>query len=74
MDIRYEQMLLSPIADIRNVAVEGKASIVSAAFLNRFVEKGVKWAHIDISGVRLDKTGLASGFGVRLLDELIKEL
>lgn len=74
LDIRYEQMLSSPIADIRNVAVEGKASIVSAAFLNRFVEKGVKWAHIDISGVRLDKTGLASGFGVRLLDELIKEL
>ena len=74
LDIRYEQMLSSPIADIRNVAVEGRASIVSAAFLNRFVEKGVKWAHIDISGVRLDKTGLASGFGVRLLDELIKEL
>ena len=74
LDIRYEQMLSSPIADMRNVAVEGRASIVSAAFLNRFVEKGVKWAHIDISGVRLDKTGLASGFGVRLLDELIKEL
>ena len=42
--------------------------------INRFIENGQKWAHIDISGIRLDKTGLASGFGVRLLNEFIKGL
>lgn len=74
LDRRYEQMLLSPVADMRNLEADGKGLIASAAFLNRFIEKGVRWAHIDISGVRRAKTGLASGFGVRLLDELIKEL
>jgi leucyl aminopeptidase len=74
LDEAYGKMLASPIADLRNVSGEGKASIVSAAFLSRFVEKGVAWAHIDMSGMRLDSTGLASGFGVRLLSEFVKEL
>ena len=70
----YEKMLTSPIADIRNVALDGKASIVSAAFLNKFIKKDVKWAHVDISGCRLDNQKMASGFGVKLLNELIKGL
>ncbi len=74
LDAQYEQMLKSSLADLRNIASEAKASIVSAAFLGEFIEKGVKWAHIDMSGMRLDKTGMASGFGVKLLDELIKGL
>ena len=74
LDNQYEKMLNSPIADIRNVSLNDKVSIVSAAFLSRFIEKGNKWAHIDISGVRLDKKGIASGFGVRLLNELIRGL
>lgn len=74
LDVEYEKMLVSPLADMRNIALDNKASIVSAAFLNRFIEKDTMWAHIDISGVRLDKTGLASGFGVRLLNEFIKGL
>ena len=74
LDTEYEKMLASPLADMRNIAADNRASIVSAAFLNRFIEKNTKWAHIDISGVRLDKTGLASGFGVRLLNEFIKGL
>lgn len=74
LNVEYEKMLASLLADMRNIASDSKASIVSAAFLNRFIEKDTKWAHIDISGVRLDKTGLASGFGVKLLNELIKGL
>ena len=74
IDASYGGMLNSAVADIRNVATESKASIVSAAFLEKFVEKGTPWAHIDISGVRLDKDGLASGFGVRLLNEFIRGL
>lgn len=74
LDNEYDKKLSSPIADIRNVAVDSKASVVSAAFLEKFVEKGNSWAHIDISGVRLDKSGLASGFGVMLLNEFIRGL
>ena len=74
LDNEYDKKLSSSIADIRNVATESRASIVSAAFLEKFVEKGTSWAHIDISGMRLDKSGLASGFGVRLLNEFIRGL
>ena len=74
LDKEYDKKISSLIADIRNVAVDGKASIVSANFLKKFVEKGILWAHIDISGVRLDKGGLASGFGVMLLNEFIRGL
>lgn len=74
LDEQYEKFIKSPIADIKNVAIEAKASIVSAAFLNAFIEKGVKWSHIDVSNVKLEKTGLASGFGVKLLNEFIRNL
>lgn len=74
LDDEYDAMLKSFVADVKNVSSDVRASIVSAAFLNRFIENGQKWAHIDISGIRLDKTGLASGFGVRLLNEFIKGL
>ena len=70
----YVKALESKIADICNVASLGEAAIVSAAFLSRFVEKGVKWAHIDMSGVKTGKDGLASGFGVRLLNDFVKGL
>ena len=74
LDKEYDKMLTSTIADMRNIAIDNKASIVSAAFLERFIEKGIRWAHIDISGMRLDKNGLASGFGVKLLNEFIRGL
>ena len=74
LDDEYDAMLKSFVADVKNVSSDVRALIVSAAFLNRFIENGQKWAHIDISGIRLDKTGLASGFGVRLLNEFIKGL
>ena len=74
LSVDYEKMLVSSLADLRNVSLDGKASIVSAAFLNKFIEKGVKWAHVDISGCRLNAQKTASGFGVKLLNELIKGL
>jgi leucyl aminopeptidase len=62
------------VADIKNIPTGQSARITSVAFLNKFIEKGTKWAHIDISGLRLDKTGLSSGFGVKLLNEVMKGL
>ena len=64
----YHQELVKPkFADLTNSP--GKpdgASSQAAAFLSRFVEPGVEWAHLDIAGAAgLD--GNASGYGARLL-------
>lgn len=74
LDEQYVKMLASSVADLRNVSLGDQASINSAAFLNCFIEKGIKWAHIDISGLRLGRKKMASGFGVKLLNELIKDI
>ena len=71
---QYRKALDSTVADIKNVAPEAKASITSAAFLAEFVEKGTKWAHIDMSNMRMDSKGLAAGFGVKLLNEYIRKM
>lgn len=74
----YDDMINSDIADMKNVGSgRGAGSITAAQFLHRFVGK-TKWAHLDIAGVAWRGKGDAmavkgaSGFGVRLLDELVK--
>jgi leucyl aminopeptidase len=75
----YDDMINSDIADMKNVGSgRGAGSITAAQFLHRFVGK-TKWAHLDIAGVAWRGKGDAmavkgaSGFGVRLLDELVKK-
>jgi leucyl aminopeptidase len=44
----YEEMLKSDIADLDNAPEGGMAGAVTAAlFLQRFVDKGTPWAHLD---------------------------
>ncbi|SFR79217.1 leucyl aminopeptidase family protein [Sphingomonas jatrophae] len=44
----YRDMLKSGIADLNNAGEGGQAGAVTAAlFLERFVESGVPWAHLD---------------------------
>ena len=74
MNEDYEKMIKSDVADIKNISTGQSARVTSVAFLNKFIEKGTKWAHIDISGLRLDKSGLSSGYGVKLLNEVMKGL
>jgi len=75
----YDKLINSPIADMKNVGPRGAGSITAAQFLHRFIQKDVKWAHLDIAGMAWhDKAGPtyakgATGFGVRLLDNLIAE-
>ncbi|MEE9434205.1 MAG: leucyl aminopeptidase [Sphingorhabdus sp.] len=75
----YDKLIDSPIADMKNVGPRGAGSITAAQFLQRFVQKDVKWAHIDIAGMAwADKTGPvwakgATGYGVRLLDRFIAD-
>ena len=73
----YDKMLDSPIADMKNIGGREGGSITAAQFLQRFVDPGVAWAHVDIAGtVWRPKAGAlhdkgATGFGVRLVDQLV---
>ncbi|MDD3798054.1 MAG: leucyl aminopeptidase [Novosphingobium sp.] len=75
----YDKMIESPIADMKNVGPRYGGSITAAQFLQRFIDNGTPWAHLDIAGtVWTDKPGAtwgkgASGFGVRLLDRLVRD-
>ena len=76
---KYDKMIDSKVADMKNTGGKWGGSISAAQFLQRFIKDGTAWAHLDIAG-----TGLASldseinrswgsGFGVRLLDRLVSE-
>jgi leucyl aminopeptidase len=75
----YDKLIDSPIADMKNVGPRGAGSITAAQFIKRFVEDGVKWAHLDIAGmVWSAKAGPtwdkgATGFGVRILDQFVAD-
>ena len=76
----YDALLKSKFADMRNIGGRAAGSITAAQFLKRFINDGVKWAHIDIAGVAWvngEKPALdvswASGFGPRLLDRWIAD-
>jgi leucyl aminopeptidase len=74
----YNKMMDSPAADVKNISGSRNAgSITAAEFLQRFVQKGVIWSHLDIAGMAwADKDSPtnprgATGYGVRLLDQLV---
>jgi len=73
----YDRQIDSDIADMKNTGGREAGAITAAQFLQRFVQEGTAWAHLDIAGVAWTKKSKgtvpkgASGFGVRLLDRLI---
>ena len=73
----YDRMIDSDIADMKNVGGRWGGSITAAQFLQRFIQDGTAWAHLDIAGVTWSEKDRptvpkgATGYGVRLLDELI---
>jgi leucyl aminopeptidase len=76
----HEENMKSDIADICNMPQEkNSATIHAAAFLKSFVGD-IPWAHIDIAGTarytkaRTYRPKYATGFGVRLLVEFIRNL
>ncbi len=75
----YDKMIDSPIADMKNVGGRYGGSITAAQFIQRFIDKGTPWAHLDIAGmVWAEKSGAtwdkgATGYGVRLLDRLVRD-
>jgi leucyl aminopeptidase len=74
----YDKLINSDIADMKNVGGKYGGSITAAQFLHRFVN-GTPWVHIDIAGTawRQKESDIAekgaTGYGVRLLDRLIKD-
>jgi leucyl aminopeptidase len=75
----YDKMIDSPIADMKNTGSRFAGSITAAQFLQRFIDKGRPWAHLDIAGmVWADKPGAtwdkgATGYGVRLIDRYVRD-
>jgi leucyl aminopeptidase len=76
----YNKMIDSPIADMKNTGGRYGGSITAAQFLQRFIDNGTPWAHLDIAGmVWADKPGAtwdkgATGYGVRLLDRYVRDV
>jgi leucyl aminopeptidase len=70
----------SDIADVKNISDGGSApgASVGAAFIMEWAKPDVPFVHIDIAGTAWDSSGRptepkgAVGFGVRLLDELVR--
>ena len=79
MDNKFDKLLDCSVADMKNITgTRGAGSITAAQFIKRFVGD-VDWAHLDIAGVTWSKRGTdfsrpgGTGFGVRLLDNFVKE-
>ncbi len=76
----YRQDIASKVADLKNANYRGASSIKAGLFLQEFAGN-IPFAHLDIAGTAfLNKPGPwlnsegATGFGVRLLVEYLKNL
>jgi leucyl aminopeptidase len=73
----YDKIIDSRFADMKNSGGRQAGSITAAQFLKRFVGE-TPWAHLDIAATALNSPqneinqSWASGYGVRLLDELVR--
>ncbi len=76
----FDKLINSKNADMQNINyVGGAGSTTAAQFLQRFILKKTPWAHLDIAGMAFSKyggalnSGGATGYGVRLLNQLIED-
>jgi leucyl aminopeptidase len=73
----YKEVLKSSIADIRNCGNRQAGACTAAMFLQQFIIK-TPWAHLDIAGTAFISSPkhyhptTATGFGIRLLIELLR--
>ena len=76
---KYDQLIDSKVADMKNIGGRWAGSITAAQFLQRFVQDDVSWAHIDIAGTAFSAPSTdinrswGAGFGVRLLERMITQ-
>jgi leucyl aminopeptidase len=75
----YDKMIDSKFADMKNTGGRHAGAITAAQFIKRFVSDKTPWAHLDIAGTGFDSSqndinkSWGSGWGVRLLDRLVKD-
>ena len=76
----FDKLIDSKNADMQNINyVGGAGSTTAAQFLQRFILNDTPWAHLDIAGMAFSKyggalnSGGATGYGVRLLNQLIED-
>jgi leucyl aminopeptidase len=78
----YDKLMKSEIADIKNAGPARQAgTIMGGIFLKKFVQDKYPWAHLDIASVAFNlaesaeeyHTPGATGYGVRLFTELLKQ-
>ncbi len=69
----YNELIKSDVADVKNVGGRWGGAITAAKFLEKFVDKNISWAHLDIAGPAMANSynnytkKFMTGFGVRLL-------
>jgi leucyl aminopeptidase len=74
----YDKMIDSRFADMKNTGGRYGGAITAAQFLKRFVND-TPWAHLDVAGTAMANADTetnrswGSGFGVRLLDRLVRD-
>jgi leucyl aminopeptidase len=73
----HKELIRGEVGDLKNTGGRDAGSITAAALLSYFVGKA-SWAHLDIAGNEQTTRDLpycprgATGFGVRLLVELLR--
>ena len=78
LDPAYDKLIDSKNADMKNIGGRHAGSITAAQFLKRFVGE-TPWAHLDIAGTAMGSPSSeinqswGSGYGVRLLDRLVRD-
>lgn len=74
----YDEGVKSKVADVQNIGDGTSGTIAGGAFLKKFAT-GYPWVHLDIAGMAWGMKGAtyvpkgASGYGVRLLVQLVED-
>ena len=79
-DPNLREKIKSPFADLVNSGGRYGGAITAAMFLEAFVDKEIPWVHLDIASADFASAPYAyyvkgaTGFGMRTLAELVREL
>ncbi len=66
----YHKMIESKVADMKNTGGPLAGSSTAAAFIEKFIEDGTKWIHLDIAGTAANKDNEGTGVMVKTFTEL----
>lgn len=77
----HRDLIKSKFADMKNMGGKFGGTITAAAFLEKFINDGINWVHLDIAGAARSRAGsfshyipeFGTGRGVRLLVNYLKK-